>query len=80
MPGPHVAARYPSDMAVARQISRIKALTHGQAAEAARTTPCQPPRYVCPAAQASRSCRFITLPLALRGSGSAVRSIVSGTL
>ena len=32
------------------------------------------------AAHASRNCRFITLPLALRGSGSDVRSIVSGTL
>jgi hypothetical protein len=36
--------------------------------------------YKRAAAQASRNCRFITLPLALRGSGSVVRSIVSGTL
>jgi hypothetical protein len=38
-----------------------------------------PWRY-CAAAQASRNCLFITLPLALRGSGSAVSTIVSGTL
>ncbi len=31
-------------------------------------------------ADASRNCRFITLPLALRGNGSRVSSIVSGTL
>ena len=31
-------------------------------------------------AMASRNCRFITLPLALRGSGSVVSAIVSGTL
>ena len=36
--------------------------------------------YACPAAQASRSCRFKTLPLALRGNGSDVSAIVSGTL
>ncbi len=38
------------------------------------------PAHACPAAQASRNCRFITLPLALRGSGSAVSAMVSGTL
>ena len=32
------------------------------------------------AASASRNCRFITLPLALRGNGSTVSAIVSGTL
>jgi hypothetical protein len=36
--------------------------------------------HACPAAHASRSCFFMTLPLALRGSGSDVSAIVSGTL
>ena len=35
---------------------------------------------LAPPPSASRSCRFITLPLALRGSGSVVSAIVSGTL
>jgi hypothetical protein len=34
----------------------------------------------CAATHASRNSFFITLPLAFRGSGCAVRSIVSGTL
>jgi hypothetical protein len=36
--------------------------------------------YNWAAADASRNCLFITLPFALRGSGSAVSAIVSGTL
>ena len=36
--------------------------------------------YACAGAQCSRSCRFITLPLALRGSGAVVSTMVSGTL
>jgi len=39
-----------------------------------------PARPYCAAAQASRSSFFITLPLALRGSGSEINAIVSGTL
>ncbi len=36
--------------------------------------------YDCAAAHASRNCFLITFPLALRGSGSVVSAIVSGTL
>jgi hypothetical protein len=38
------------------------------------------PNYDGTAVHASRNCFFMTLPLALRGSGSAVSAIVSGTL
>ena len=67
------------------KVSRIKALTlPGACGRAGRRDPWRQGRpaqpYLCPAAQASRSCRFSTLPLALRGSGSEVSAMVSGTL
>lgn len=69
---PHVAARYPNDMAVARQSEPDQGVNHpGQPGETASSG--QVPN-------SSRNCRFSTLPLALRGSGSAVITMVSGTL
>ncbi|MET4444329.1 hypothetical protein ABIB75_002604 [Bradyrhizobium sp. GM2.2] len=71
-PVPHVAAGYPNDMAVARQSEPDQGVNHpGEPGETA--SPGQAPNN-------SRSCRFSTLPLALRGSGSAVITMVSGTL
>jgi hypothetical protein len=75
-------------MALARQNQRDQGANAGGLAGRANFVPYPlplPPRarqtaYACPAAQASRSWRFITLPLALRGSGSDVSAIVSGTL
>jgi hypothetical protein len=80
-PVPTVRRRYPSDMALARQNQRDQSVNPGRplpgrpGGPEGRDSP-----YARPAAQASRNCRFMTLPLALRGSGCAVRSMVSGTL
>src|SRR3954468_14649842 len=69
---PHVAARYPNDMAVARQSEPDQGVNHPE--EPGETaSPGQDPN-------SSRSYRFSTLPLALRGSGSAVIIMLSGTL
>ena len=56
--------------------SRIKALTAPES-RASRREP-HSPAFSPPSV--SRNCRFSTLPLALRGRGSAVSSMVSGTL
>jgi len=70
-----VAARYPIGMALARQSSRrINVLTGVNPPG----TGYRPTVYPVPGV--SRNCRFITLPLALRGSGSVDSAIVSGTL
>ncbi len=70
--------RYPSDMAVARQNQTDQSVNAGRLARA-DLAPAGLSIY-CAADHTSRNCRFITLPLALRGSGSEVSSIVSGTL
>ena len=81
-PLPMVRRRYPSDMAVARQNQRDQSVNAAGPRLGPLVGPGKPASspYACPAAQASRNCRFITLPLALRGSGSAVSAMVSGTL
>ncbi len=67
-----MAARYPNDMAVARQSEPDQGVNHlTEALE--KAGPAQVPRR-------SRSCRFSTLPLAFRGNGSGVIAMVSGTL
>ena len=62
-----------------RGTERTQSDAEGQRAETL-VRPGQASRLCAACRSASRSCRFITLPLALRGSGSRRTSMVSGTL